>query len=32
MSIEVNNLFKHFGNFTALNDVSITFPSGSLVC
>lgn len=31
MSIEVNNLFKHFGNFTALNDVSITFPSGSLV-
>ena len=31
MSIEVSNLFKHFGNFAALNYVSVTFPSGSLV-
>lgn len=31
MSIEVKNLFKHFGNFTALNDVSVVFPEGGLV-
>lgn len=31
MSIEVNNLRKTFGEFTALNNVSLTFPSGELV-
>lgn len=31
MSIQVNNLHKTFGNFTALNNVSLDFPSGELV-
>lgn len=31
MSIEVKNLSKHFGQFTALNNVSVTFPTGGLV-
>jgi sulfate/thiosulfate transport system ATP-binding protein len=31
MSIEVKNIVKHFGDFTALNDVSLEFPSGELV-
>lgn len=31
MSIEVKNIHKTFGNFTALNDVSVNFPSGELV-
>jgi len=31
MSIEVKNLHKTFGNFTALNNVSLDFPSGELV-
>ena len=31
MSIVVKNLTKHFGNFTALNDVSLEAPSGSLL-
>jgi sulfate transport system ATP-binding protein len=31
MSITVNNINKHFGNFTALNDVTLEFPSGQLV-
>lgn len=30
MSIEVRNIHKQFGNFTALNDVSLTFPDGKL--
>ncbi|AAO07626.1 Sulfate/thiosulfate import ATP-binding protein CysA [Vibrio vulnificus] len=31
MSIQVSGLCKHFGQFTALNNVSIEFPSGGLV-
>ena len=31
MSILVNNLHKQFGNFTALDDISLEFPSGELV-
>jgi sulfate transport system ATP-binding protein len=30
MSIEVKNLSKYFGSFTALNDVSLNFPDGQL--
>jgi len=30
MSIEVRNLSKRFGGFQALNDVSLTVPSGAL--
>lgn len=31
MSIQVNNLYKQFGNFTALNNISLEFPAGELV-
>src|SRR5512144_2316781 len=31
MSIEVRGIAKRFGAFTALDDVSLTFPSGELV-
>jgi sulfate/thiosulfate transport system ATP-binding protein len=31
MSIQVRNIHKSFGNFTALGDVSLEFPSGELV-
>jgi sulfate transport system ATP-binding protein len=31
MSIEVKNISKSFGNFTALDDVSLSFPDGQLV-
>ena len=31
MSIEVNHINKQFGTFTALDDVSLSFPSGQLV-
>ena len=31
MSIEVKNIQKTFGNFVALNNVSLDFPSGELV-
>ncbi len=31
MSIEVNRITKRFGSFTALDDVSLSFPSGQLV-
>ena len=31
MSIKVRNLRKQFGNFVALNDVSLDFPAGELV-
>jgi len=31
MSIQVKNIHKSFGNFTALGDVSLDFPSGELV-
>ena len=31
MSIEVRNIHKRFGNYTALNDISLTFESGQLV-
>lgn len=31
MSIQVNNLQKRFGNFTALNNVTLDFPTGELV-
>lgn len=31
MSIEVKGLNKQFGNFTALNNVSLDFPAGELV-
>lgn len=31
MSIQVTGLYKHFGNFTALDNVSIEFPTGGLV-
>src|SRR5690606_28561670 len=30
MSIEVRNIHKQFGSFTALDDVSLTFPDGKL--
>ncbi|HEV7855947.1 MAG TPA: sulfate ABC transporter ATP-binding protein [Herminiimonas sp.] len=30
MSIEVKNIHKQFGNFTALNNVSLDFPAGEL--
>ncbi|HQX07582.1 MAG TPA: ATP-binding cassette domain-containing protein, partial [Zoogloea sp.] len=31
MSIEVKNIRKQFGSFTALQDVSLDFPTGELV-
>src|SRR5690606_14275781 len=31
MSIEIKNIRKNFGNFSALNDVSLDVPSGELV-
>ena len=31
MSIEIEHIHKHFGSFTALNNVSLTIPSGELV-
>src|ERR1700750_989603 len=31
MSIEVRNISKNFGDFVALDDVSLDFPSGELV-
>jgi sulfate transport system ATP-binding protein len=31
MSIEARNITKRFGTFTALNDVTISFPTGQLV-
>ncbi|HEX2544616.1 MAG TPA: sulfate ABC transporter ATP-binding protein [Ramlibacter sp.] len=31
MSIEIRNVSKHFGDFQALNDVSLTIASGELV-
>ncbi|CAH2032399.1 sulfate/molybdate ABC transporter ATP-binding protein [Trichlorobacter ammonificans] len=31
MSIEIENIAKQFGSFTALNNVSLTIPSGELV-
>jgi len=31
MSIEIRNITKRFGNFVALNDVSLEIPSGELV-
>ena len=31
MSIEVRNVRKTFGNFVALNDISLDFPTGELV-
>jgi sulfate transport system ATP-binding protein len=31
MSIEIENINKQFGNFTALGDVSLSIPSGELV-
>ena len=31
MSIQVKNLRKEFGSFTALNDISLDFPAGELV-
>jgi sulfate transport system ATP-binding protein len=31
MSIEVKNVTKKFGNYTAVNDVTVTVPSGELV-
>lgn len=30
MSIEIKNIHKHFGDFTALNDISFTVNSGEL--
>ncbi|MGZ8319259.1 MAG: ATP-binding cassette domain-containing protein, partial [Telluria sp.] len=30
MTIEVKNIHKQFGEFVALNDVSLQFPSGEL--
>ncbi|MGZ4807352.1 MAG: ATP-binding cassette domain-containing protein, partial [Ilumatobacteraceae bacterium] len=30
MGIRVHNIVKHFGDFVALNDVSVDIPSGSL--
>jgi sulfate transport system ATP-binding protein len=31
MSIEIKNISKHFGSFTALEDVSLVIPAGELV-
>ncbi len=31
MSIEVKNIVKHFGSFTALDDITLNFPQGQLV-
>jgi sulfate/thiosulfate transport system ATP-binding protein len=31
MSIQVKNIYKNFGQFSALDNISIDFPSGSLV-
>jgi len=31
MSIEIENISKQFGSFTALKDVSLSIPSGELV-
>lgn len=31
MSIQVHNIHKNFGNFVALDDISLDFPSGELV-
>jgi sulfate transport system ATP-binding protein len=31
MSIDINNITKRFGSFTALNDVSLSFPTGELI-
>lgn len=31
MSIQVRNIHKNFGNFVALNDISLDFPTGELV-
>jgi sulfate transport system ATP-binding protein len=31
MSIEIRNIKKNFGQFSALNDVSLDVPSGELV-
>ncbi|HLO96114.1 MAG TPA: ATP-binding cassette domain-containing protein, partial [Burkholderiaceae bacterium] len=31
MSIQVRNIHKQFGEFTALGDVSLDFPTGELV-
>ena len=31
MSIQVRNIHKRFGNFVALDDVSLDFPTGELV-
>ncbi|SDB88009.1 sulfate/molybdate ABC transporter ATP-binding protein [Acinetobacter boissieri] len=31
MSIQVKNIEKHFGNFHALNNISLDFPEGQLV-
>jgi len=31
MSIEIENITKQFGNFTALDDVTLSIPSGELV-
>lgn len=31
MSIQVKNIQKHFGQFNALNDISLDFPEGQLV-
>lgn len=31
MSIQVKNIDKHFGNFHALNNISLDFPEGELV-
>ncbi len=31
MSIQVKNIYKNFGEFVALDNISIDFPSGSLV-
>ena len=30
MSIQVQNIYKHFGGFTALTDISLDFPTGQL--
>lgn len=30
MSIEIRNVNKKFGNFTALDDINITVPTGKL--
>jgi sulfate transport system ATP-binding protein len=31
VSIEVRGVTKRFGSFTAVDDVSVTFPAGQLV-